>query len=79
LKADVGSARQALHADLVKVRELVQKAREAVHKVAIILAQIHGVGNNSTSTATTTPTSTATTTPTSTATTTPTSTATTTP
>lgn len=40
LKSDVGKARQALHADLVKVREKVFAAREAVKKAAVALAQI---------------------------------------
>ena len=40
LRADVGKARQALHNDLVKVRETVFAAREAVKKAAVALAQI---------------------------------------
>ncbi len=40
LRIDVGRTRQALHADLVKVREMVFAAREAVRKAAVALAQI---------------------------------------
>lgn len=40
LKADVGKTRQTLHNDLVKVRETVKAAREAVRKAAVTLAQI---------------------------------------
>ena len=40
LRVDVGGARQALHADLVRVRDTVVAAREAVRKVHAILAQI---------------------------------------
>ncbi len=43
LKTDVGKARQALHADLVKVRDLVKAARDAVHQAAVLLGQIQGV------------------------------------
>lgn len=40
LKADVGKARQALHADLKKVRDTVKSAHDAVRKAAVTLAQI---------------------------------------
>ncbi len=40
LRQDVGKARQALHADLTKVQQAVQAARDAVHKAAVALAQI---------------------------------------
>lgn len=39
LRTDVGIARQALHDDLVMVRETVKNARDAVHDAAIALAQ----------------------------------------
>ena len=56
LKADVGAARKALHADLLKVHEAVKAAREAVHKAATTLAQIPKVDDEPA--ATTTPTNT---------------------
>jgi len=40
LRVDVGEARQALHSDLVKVREMVKAAHDAVRQAAVILAQI---------------------------------------
>ena len=40
LRQDVGKTRQALHADLVKTRETVFSAREAVKKAAMALFQI---------------------------------------
>lgn len=40
LKNDVGAARKSLHSDLVKVRDTVMSAREAVKKAAVALAQI---------------------------------------
>ncbi|MBI5732185.1 MAG: hypothetical protein HY982_02380 [Candidatus Magasanikbacteria bacterium] len=40
LRIDVGKARQALHSDLVKTRETVRVAHEAVRKAAVSLAQI---------------------------------------
>ena len=40
LRQDVGKARQGLHDDLLKVRDIVFASREAVKKAAIILAQI---------------------------------------
>lgn len=43
LRIDVGATRQALHADLVKVRDLVIAARVAVHKATVTLAQLHGI------------------------------------
>lgn len=43
LKVDVGAVRQTLHDDLVKVRDAVKAAREAVHKVAVALGQLHGI------------------------------------
>ncbi len=43
LKKDVVAARQTLHADLVKVRDLVKAAREAVHEAAVTLGKIQGV------------------------------------
>lgn len=61
LRQDVGKARQALHADLVKVQDSVKAAREAVRKVATTLAQIPNVNDlevSSGAEATTTPTST---------------------
>ncbi len=61
LRQDVGKARQALHADLVKVEDTVKAAREAVRKAATTLAQIPNVNDlevSSGAEATTTPTST---------------------
>lgn len=46
LRAEVGKARQALHADLAAVRKLVQTARDAVHKAATTLAQIPKVDDD---------------------------------
>lgn len=43
LRADVGSARKALHDDLMKVQEAVKAAREAVYQAARTLAEIRGV------------------------------------
>ena len=43
LKIYVGKARQALHADLVRVRATVFAAREAVHNAATVLAQIQEI------------------------------------
>lgn len=40
LKIDVGKIRQALHTDLVAVRETVKNVQEAVQKAAVALAQI---------------------------------------
>lgn len=40
LKADVGKARQALHADLAIVEKSVKNSREAIKKVIVALAQI---------------------------------------
>lgn len=40
LRSDVGKTRQALHGDLVAVREKVKAARDAVRKTAVALAQI---------------------------------------
>lgn len=40
LRVDVGKARQALHSDLVKVRETVKAAHEAVRQAAVILARV---------------------------------------
>jgi DNA repair exonuclease SbcCD ATPase subunit len=40
LRADVGAARQALHDDLVKVRDVVKAARDAVHNAAASLAKV---------------------------------------
>ena len=37
LKTDVGRTRQALHTDLVKVRQVVFAARDAVRKAAVAL------------------------------------------
>lgn len=42
LKIDVGKARQALNADLAKVRDLVKAAQSAVKDAAVALAQIVG-------------------------------------
>lgn len=42
LRTDVGKARQALHADLKAVREVVKLARDAVHKAARAFAEAHG-------------------------------------
>lgn len=42
-KKDVGQARQTLHADLVKVRDALKAARDAVHQAAVALSQISGV------------------------------------
>lgn len=42
LRIDVGKARQALHADLRAVYEIVKKAKEAVHAAAGTLAGIRG-------------------------------------
>lgn len=55
LKQDVGVARQALHADLVSMRETVKTARDAVHNVAIALGQIVNpqINNGATSTTST--------------------------
>ncbi len=39
LRTDVGIARQALHDDLVMVRETVKNARDAVHDAAVALVQ----------------------------------------
>ena len=43
LKKDVGGARQALHADLVKVKDMVKSAHEATRNAATTLAKIKGV------------------------------------
>ncbi|MBI2048810.1 MAG: hypothetical protein HYT30_02680, partial [Parcubacteria group bacterium] len=43
LRPDVGKAREALRNDLVKVRETVFAARDAVHKAATTLGQVQGV------------------------------------
>lgn len=43
VKSDVGTARDALRADLEIIKTSVQKAREAVHAVATTLAQIPNV------------------------------------
>ena len=40
LRSDVGAARQALHADLVAVREIVKAARDAVKSAAVALGQV---------------------------------------
>lgn len=40
LRQDIGVARQALHSDLVQVRQTVVAAREAARKAAVALAQI---------------------------------------
>ena len=61
LRQDVSKARQALHADLVKVEDTVKAAREAVRKAATTLAQIPNANDlevSSGAEATTTPTST---------------------
>lgn len=42
LKVDVGTARQQLHSDLIKVRDLVRAARESVREAATTLAQSYG-------------------------------------
>lgn len=56
LRQNVGIARQALHADLVKARDAVFAARDAVHRAATTLAQIPGIdGLEVPATATTTP------------------------
>lgn len=57
LKADVGKARKALHDDLVKVRDTVKAAHDAVRNAAVILAQIPRVDEEpaATSTAPTSP------------------------
>lgn len=47
LKRDLGKARQALHADLIKTQEAVGGARDAVHKAATTLAQIPRVDEES--------------------------------
>ncbi len=60
LRQDVGQARQALHTDLVKIRDTVKAAYDAVRKAATTLAQIQNVDNLEVSSgveATTTPTS----------------------
>lgn len=40
IRADVGKAREALHNDLVKVREAVKTVHDAVRRAAVALAQI---------------------------------------
>lgn len=40
LRVDVGKARQALHSDLVEIRETVKAAHDAVRNAAVTLAQI---------------------------------------
>ncbi|MDP2664386.1 MAG: hypothetical protein Q8O97_00225 [bacterium] len=40
LRSDVGTARQALHTDLVAVRETVKAARDAVKSAAVVLGQV---------------------------------------
>ena len=40
LKSDVGKTRQALGADLAKVRDLVKSAQSAVKDAAVALAQV---------------------------------------
>jgi len=42
LKAEVGKARQALGADLAKVRDVVKAAQSSVKDAAVALAQLHG-------------------------------------
>lgn len=54
LKTDIGKIRQALHADLTGVEETVKASREAVHKAAVVLAQIPKVNELEVETATTT-------------------------
>lgn len=53
LRADVGNARQALHDDLVVVREIVKNARDAVRHAATVFAQ--AVNNEAGKTATSSP------------------------
>lgn len=52
LRVDVGNARQALHADLVSLRDKVKAARDAAHRAAVSLGQSRGVGNDRNSTST---------------------------
>jgi hypothetical protein len=40
LKTDVGKTRQALHSDLVKLRDVVFSARDAVHNAAQELGKV---------------------------------------
>jgi hypothetical protein len=40
LRSDAGATRQALHADLTAVRDMVKAARDATRKAAVALAQI---------------------------------------
>ncbi len=42
LKGSVGKARDALHTDLVVVKNAVQSANEAVRKAAVVLGQLRG-------------------------------------
>jgi chromosome segregation ATPase len=60
LKREVRNVRELLHADLKKVEEAVKAARDAVHKAATTLAQIHGVDEESPSAGGPTPASTST-------------------
>lgn len=55
VRSDVGVARQALHADLTAVRELVKGARDAVRQAAVALAQIPRVDEETSPAATSTP------------------------
>lgn len=51
LKSDVGRARDAVHSDIKKLFGLVKAARDAVHKVAVTLAQIPRVNEEPVTTA----------------------------
>ncbi|MBI5306422.1 hypothetical protein HZB04_02470 [Candidatus Wolfebacteria bacterium] len=60
LRQDVGKTRQELQVDLDKVRDTVEKAKQAVHNAAVILAQIpkvdeRQINSTATTTSTTTP------------------------
>jgi len=56
LKLDVGQARQTFHADIVKVRQVVKAARDAIHEAAVTLAQIPKIDELELPPATTSPT-----------------------
>lgn len=56
LKVEVGQARQALHKDIVAVREKVRAAKEAVRRVATTLAQIPRIDDDDDVSPTPTPT-----------------------
>lgn len=49
VRTDVGKTRKALHDDLVKVRDAVKAAREAIRQAATTLAQIPKVDEDNTS------------------------------